>query len=94
MFQIARGILDGPAPQIPCASAVAEAGNPNEIIGMSAEVERARIPRDKAAALEAELCAQGAIHVQELTAADWKALSSWVALLPFEQRRLLASLEA
>ena len=34
----------------------------------------------------------GAIDVQELTTADWEALSCWHMLRQYEQRRLLKSL--
>ena len=62
------------------------------LLGMSEIVGRARLPLAKAAALESEILALGAVHVQELAVEDWTALTAWANLLPFEQRRLLASL--
>ena len=62
------------------------------LLGMSEIVGRARLPLAKAATLESEILALGAVHVQELAVEDWAALTAWANLLPFEQRRLLSSL--
>ena len=81
-------------PKLPIASmSVGDACDAGEVVGMSALVGRARIPVAKAAVLEAEIRAQGAVHVQELTVEDWKGLSAWSTLLCFEQRRLLSNLQ-
>ena len=61
------------------------------ITGLAALAERAKLPAHTIDQIRAELEALGAIHIAELTAADWQSLSCWPILLPFEQRRLLAS---
>ena len=82
-----------PVPFLPVAGAPdAENGNGVEVLGMSALMGKAKIPVAKAAILEADVRSQGAVHVRELSAEDWKGLSSWNTLLCFEQRRLIASL--
>lgn len=79
------------APVLPVATD--QASKPRErqeLVGLSGLVEAAQIPAQKAADLEAEILALGAVHVQELTAADWTGLKAWAALKVFEQKRLLA----
>ena len=44
-----------------------------ELVGLSGLVGAAKIQVSKAADLELEILALGAVHVQELTAADWTA---------------------
>ena len=53
---------------------------------------KAGVPVAAANALQTELLALGAAHVQELTPDDWRALVTWGHLKVFEQRRLLAVL--
>ena len=62
------------------------------LVGMSALAKQAKLPLAKASSLQADLLVLGAVHVQELTVADWTGLPAWATLLPFEQRRLLAAL--
>ncbi len=82
------------APSTPSQHAVVapDIRGPESITGLAALAERAKLPARKVEQICAELQALGAIHIRELTAADWQALTCWPALLPFEQRRLLASL--
>ena len=89
-------VIDPPATTLP-AAVMAAAGAPNgddvkggQLIGMAELVASAKIPDLKATHLQAELLAQGAVHVRELVPADWESLQSWSLLLPFEKRRLLA----
>ena len=51
-----------------------------------------QLPEAVVDALGADMSALGAIHVNELTADDWKSLPSWSRLRVLEQRRLLANL--
>ena len=60
---------------------------------MCALVGRARIPIAKAAVLETEIRALGAVPAQELTVDDWRRLSAWNILLCFEKRQLLSNLQ-
>ena len=53
---------------------------------------KARLPDSKAKELADELMSLGALHVAELSRTDWESLNAFERLLPFERRRLLASL--
>lgn len=75
-------------------SGVAGDQDDGELAGMSALVGAAKIPVAKAAKLQEEILACGAVHVQELSADDWKGLAAWSLLKPFEQRRVLAQLQS
>ncbi len=89
----AQAVLQAPALPLVTASAQSYGANSAEgLHGMSVLVAAVKLPAASAAALEAEILALGAVHVQELTADDWKSLSAWPSLRPFEQRRLLAHL--
>jgi hypothetical protein len=82
-------------PLLPVAVARGPPGHGQEdaaLVGMSALAKQAKLPLAKATSLQADLLALGAVHVQELTEADWTGLPAWATLLPFEQRRLLAAL--
>ena len=82
------------APVLPCApDHGSEHKERQELVGLSGLVGAAKIPVAKAAHLEVEILAMGAVHVQELTAVDWTGLKSWTALKPFEQKRLLAHVQ-
>ena len=59
---------------------------------MSALAAKVQLPEAVVDALGADMSALGAIHVNELTADDWKSLPSWSRLGVLEQRRLLANL--
>jgi hypothetical protein len=52
----------------------------------------AKIALERMAPFESELLNVGAVHVGEVSAAEWQALQSWAVLRQFEQRRLLAAL--
>ena len=54
----------------------------------------ARVDAGLAAKLMEDARAFGAIHVTELTLADWQQLPSWKQLRPLEWRRLRAALPA
>ena len=94
---ICQGAAERDAQEVWASSAVMAAATApnsgdaggNQLIGMAELVAAAKLPEVKAAALQAELLTQGAVHVQELTTADWEALQSWCLLLSFEKRRLL-----
>ena len=60
------------------------------LAGMDDLVEKAHLSRAIADALVAEIATLGAVDVKELLVSDWKALTAFNALLPFEQRRLLS----
>ena len=49
----------------------------------------ARMPREQADALLADVRAIGAVSVDEVLPADWVRLSSWAQLRPLEKRGLL-----
>lgn len=89
---MARWIRDGAAardaraalqPQPQPQQAVA-----SEVGGFADLAGRAQLPPATAAALLRELQQLGAVHVRELTRADWEGLQAWSLLRPFEQRRL------
>ena len=65
---------------------------PGEVLGLSALAAKVQLPEAVVDALGADMSALGAIHVNELTADDWKSLPSWSRLRVLEQRRLLANL--
>ena len=52
-------------------------------------VRQAVLPHDIGQALHGEAVALGAVHVSELTPADWQGLPSWPTLRPLQQRRLM-----
>ena len=85
----ARAALQ-PPPFLP--SGVGQGTVQSKLLGMEALVQRAKLPADKAAAMESEFVRAGAVHVQELVAEDWTRLDTWNSLLPFEQRRVMAAL--
>ena len=85
----ARAALQ-PPPFLP--SGVGQGTLQSKLLGMEALVQRAKLPADKAAAMESEFVRAGAVHVQELVAEDWTRLDTWNSLLPFEQRRVMAAL--
>jgi hypothetical protein len=58
---------------------------------MPALCSQAQLPGSAAAAVDSEAYDLGAIHVKEMTPADWQGLSSWHKLKPLEQRRFLAA---
>jgi len=83
----------GPSVCLPVAvkkASVPGAEGGNVLVGMPQLVAAAKVPAAKAAAMQAELVALGAVHVQELAAEDWQNLTAWAELAPFEQRRLIA----
>ena len=89
----AQRVLQAPLLPVVTTDVARTGGSPlDQVTGMVALVDRARLPSEVASALAAELCNLGAVHVQELTSEDWKALPSFLRLRVFEQRRLLASL--
>ena len=82
-------------PFLPVAVAPAHPGQGEDdavLVGMSALAKQAKLPLAKATSLQANVLALGAVHVQELTEADWIELPAWGTLLAFEQRRFLAAL--
>ena len=58
--------------------------------GLDALFAHASIKGDVSQLLQDEVAQLGAVHVLELTAADWLGLPSWSRLRPLEQRRLLS----
>lgn len=64
----------------------------NKLAGMDELASKARLPDSKAKDLADELMSLGALHVAELSRTDWESLNAFERLLPFERRRLLASL--
>ena len=86
-----RLVLQAPPSPSHYAIEVPDMRRSESITGLAALAERAKLPAHKIDQIRAELEALGAIHIAELTAADWQSLSCWPTLLPFEQRRLLAS---
>ena len=64
------------------------------LAGMEELASKAKLPESKAKDLADELLSLGALDVTELSRTDWQSLSAFERLLPFEQRRLLASLPA
>ena len=80
-------------PQLPLTGAECEQVPGNlEVEGMADVMAHAKLLQTKAEALAAEILALGALNVNELTMSDWKNLSAFQSLLPFEQRRLLSFL--
>ena len=50
---------------------------------------KAELPAHAVRELFADVSAAGAVHVKELTVADWQSFPSWKKLRPLEARRLL-----
>ena len=73
--------------QTPSTSSVAPAGR--QVEGLSALLLAARLPDTAVNALTSEITSLGAVHVQELRAADWSALRSFQLLRELEKRRVL-----
>ena len=48
-----------------------------------------QVPFSMNKVLVEELEQLGAVHIAELTAADWESLSTWGELLPLQRRHLL-----
>ena len=63
------------------------------VIGLDDMLQRARIPRPAAEELKAEICGLGAVHVRELTHADWQMLEAWGRLREMERRRVLSAVQ-
>ena len=61
-----------------------------KVVGMAALIGKAAIPGAIASMIETEVHSLGAVHVKELTPADWEGLASWQQLRPLQQRRFLA----
>ena len=55
---------------------------------------KAELPAHAVRELFADVTVAGAVHVQELTVADWQPFLSWSKLLPLEARRLLRAAAA
>lgn len=83
----AQSMMQSAAVQLP----VAKGDHSGRLAGMSAVASQAQLPADTASLLEAEILAEGAVHVKELTPEDWAGLSSFARLKPFQQRRLMSA---
>jgi hypothetical protein len=62
------------------------------LAGLAELAVEAKIALERMAPFEFELLSLGAVHVGEVSAAEWQSLQSWAVLRQFEQRRLLAAL--
>lgn len=63
-----------------------------EVEGLLAVLEAARLPQTARAAIESEVKDLGAIDVRELTRSDWEGLRCWKMLKVMEQRRVLSQI--
>lgn len=63
-----------------------------EVDGLAAVLEAARLPKSACTAIENEVKELGAIDVRELTRSDWEGLRCWKMLKVMEQRRVLAQI--
>ena len=86
----AQMALGGPQP----GRVAAAAGTSRGVTGLQAILEDASIPPASVAALAGEVEALGAVHVQELSRADWCGLHAWAKLREIERRRILARVQA
>ena len=57
--------------------------------GFAGVMSKAELPVHAVRELFADVSAAGAVHVKELTVADWQSFPSWSKLRPLEARRLL-----
>jgi hypothetical protein len=82
-------------PVLPLASGPVAAADLHEafgsIHGFADLMAKAVVSQTAAESLFRDVASMGAISVQELFPNDWRSLTSWPTLLPFEQRRVLAS---
>ena len=79
----ARGVPALPAPA---------ANSQGQVLGLDDFCRAAQIPCELVEAMGKDMEREGAVHVRELTAADWGGLPSWSQLRPLQQRRVLAAL--
>jgi hypothetical protein len=63
-----------------------------EVEGLSAVLEAARLPISACAAIQSEVKELGAIDIRELTRSDWEGLRCWKMLKVMEQRRVLSQI--
>ena len=59
------------------------------VTGFAGSMSKAELPVHAVRELFADVSAAGAVHVKELTVADWQSFPSWSKLRPLEARRLL-----
>ena len=59
------------------------------VAGFAGVMSKAELPVHAVRELFADVSAAGAVHVKELTVADWQSFPSWSKLRPLEARRLL-----
>ena len=90
----AQSMIQSEAIPLPVAEANAAGGNSGRLAGMAALASHVQLPTDVASLLEAELLAEGAVHIKELTPEDRAGLSSFARLKPFQQRRLMSAVGA
>jgi hypothetical protein len=64
------------------------------VTGFACVMSKAELPVHAVRELFADVSAAGAVHVKELTVADWQSFPSWSKLRPLEARRLLRAAAA
>jgi hypothetical protein len=92
-----RWIVDGAAEHdarnaVRAAPAALGQAGAEEVEGLGALLQTARVREEVQRLLAADVVATGALHVNELRHADWLMLPAWRTLRDMEQRRLLRSL--
>ena len=82
------------APGAHCARVAEHRARSDSVEGLAQLMRAARLAGEVILALERDVEASGAVHVNELTPEDWAQLSSWPQVRPLERRRLLAAARA
>ena len=86
----AKSMAQSAAVVLPLAGSNPADKNHEEVDGLSTLATKAHLPAEVVPVLKAELLAEGAVTVRELTVADWQALPAFTQLKPLQQRRLLS----
>ena len=101
-YHLAKWVRDGaatfdaaaalqPPLTVPVATAAASAaiGDCEEVTDLALFLETAKLPPQIVLSLTQQIVALGAVHVQELSRADWSQLPAWASMKELERCRVL-----